>query len=32
MSLARVLNFSMSLDGFGTGDGQCHDAPFGHAG
>jgi dihydrofolate reductase len=32
MSLARVHNFSISLDGFGTGDGQSHDAPFGHAG
>jgi dihydrofolate reductase len=32
MSLARVQNFSVSLDGFGTGDGQRPDAPFGHAG
>jgi dihydrofolate reductase len=32
MSLARVQNFSISLDGFGTGDGQSADAPFGHAG
>ena len=32
MSLARVHNFSISLDGFGTGEGQSHDAPFGHAG
>jgi len=32
MSLARVQNFSISLDGFGTGEGQRHDAPFGHAG
>ncbi len=32
MSLARVQNFSISLDGFGTGEGQSHDAPFGHAG
>ena len=31
-SLARVHNFSISLDGFGTGEGQRHDAPFGHAG
>jgi len=31
MSLARVHNFSISLDGFGTGEGQSHDAPFGHA-
>jgi dihydrofolate reductase len=32
MSLARVHNFSLSLDGFGTGVGQSADAPFGHAG
>ena len=32
MSLARVQFFSISLDGFGTGDGQTLDAPFGHAG
>lgn len=32
MSLARVHNFSVSLDGFGTGEGQSHEAPFGHAG
>lgn len=32
MSLARVQFFSVSLDGFGTGDGQSLDAPFGHAG
>ena len=32
MSLARVHNFSISLDGFGTGEGLTHDAPFGHAG
>ena len=32
MSLARVHNFSISLDGFGTVEGQSHDAPFGHAG
>ncbi|SHN74290.1 dihydrofolate reductase family protein [Cryptosporangium aurantiacum] len=32
MSLVRVQNFSISLDGFGTGDGQSLDAPFGHAG
>ncbi len=32
MSLARVQSFSISLDGFGTGEGQSHDAPFGHAG
>jgi dihydrofolate reductase len=28
----RVHNFSVSLDGFGTGEGQSLDAPFGHAG
>jgi dihydrofolate reductase len=32
MSLARVHNFSISLDGFATGEGQTRDAPFGHAG
>src|SRR5215208_7953125 len=32
MSLARVHNFSISLDGFATGQGQSLDAPFGHAG
>jgi len=32
MSLARVHNFTISLDGFGTGEGQSHEAPFGHAG
>src|SRR4051812_11361607 len=32
MSLARAPTFSISLDGFGTGDGQSQDAPFGHAG
>jgi dihydrofolate reductase len=32
MSLVRVHNFSISLDGFGTGDGPTLDAPFGHAG
>ena len=32
MSRARVHNFSISLDGFATGDGQALDAPFGHAG
>ena len=32
MSFARVQFFSVSLDGFGTGDGQRLDAPFGHAG
>jgi len=32
MSRVRVHNFSISLDGFGTGAGQSFDAPFGHAG
>ncbi|WP_441005525.1 hypothetical protein [Arthrobacter sp. PsM3] len=32
MSLVRVHNFSVSLDGFGTGEGQQLNAPFGHAG
>ena len=32
MSLTRVQSFSVSLDGFGTGEGQSVDTPFGHAG
>ena len=32
MSLTRVHNFSVSLDGFGTGEPQSAGAPFGHAG
>ncbi len=32
MSSVRVHNFSVSLDGFGTGEGQSLEAPFGHAG
>ena len=32
MSQVRVHNFSISLDGFGTGEGMTFDAPFGHAG
>jgi dihydrofolate reductase len=32
MSLARVQNFAISLDGFGTGEGQSADLHFGHAG
>jgi dihydrofolate reductase len=32
MSLVRVQNFSISLDGFGTGEPQSLEAPFGHAG
>jgi dihydrofolate reductase len=31
MSQVRVHNFSVSLDGFGTGEGQSLEAPFGHA-
>jgi dihydrofolate reductase len=32
MSRVRVSAFSVSLDGFGTGEGQSAEAPFGHAG
>ena len=32
MSRTRIHNFSISLDGFGTGEGQSLDTPFGHAG
>ncbi|GAA1961561.1 dihydrofolate reductase family protein [Kitasatospora viridis] len=32
MSRVRVHNFSVSLDGFATGEGQTEEAPFGHAG
>ena len=32
MSRTRVQHFSISLDGFGTGEGLSRDAPFGHAG
>lgn len=32
MSLVRVHNFSISLDGFGVGEDQRLEAPFGHAG
>lgn len=32
MSKVRVHNFAISLDGFGTGDVQSREAPFGHAG
>jgi dihydrofolate reductase len=32
MSSVRVHNFSVSLDGYGTGEGQSLEAPFGHAG
>ena len=31
MSRVRVHNFSVSLDGYGAGDGQSLQAPFGHA-
>jgi dihydrofolate reductase len=32
MSRVRVHNFAVSLDGFGTGEGQSLEEPFGHAG
>jgi dihydrofolate reductase len=32
VSLARVQFFSISLDGFGTGEGLTREEPFGHAG
>jgi dihydrofolate reductase len=32
MSRVRVHNFSISIDGFATGEGQSLEAPFGHAG
>jgi dihydrofolate reductase len=32
VSIVRVHNFAVSLDGFGAGEGQTMDAPFGHAG
>jgi dihydrofolate reductase len=32
MSRVRVHNFSVSLDGYATGEGQTLEAPFGHAG
>ena len=32
MTQVRVHNFAISLDGFGTGEGQSLEAPFGHAG
>ncbi|HET9772200.1 MAG TPA: dihydrofolate reductase, partial [Acidimicrobiia bacterium] len=32
MSVARVHNFTISLDGFATGEGQRLEEPFGHAG
>ena len=30
MSLVRIHSFSISLDGFGAGEPQSRDAPFGH--
>lgn len=32
MSVTRVHNLAISLDGYGTGEGQRLEAPFGHAG
>jgi dihydrofolate reductase len=32
MSRTRIHNFSLSLDGFATGEGLTAEAPFGHAG
>ena len=32
MSRVRIHNFTISLDGFATGEGQALDTPFGHAG
>jgi dihydrofolate reductase len=32
MTRTRIHNFSISLDGFATGEGLTADAPFGHAG
>jgi dihydrofolate reductase len=32
MSLVRIHNFSISLDGFGAGEPQTAETPFGHAG
>ena len=32
MSLVRVTNFSISLDGFGAGEPQSLETPMGHAG
>lgn len=32
MSRVRIHNFTISLDGFATGEGQSFEAPFGHAG
>lgn len=32
MSLVRVTQLSLSLDGYATGEGQSLEEPFGHAG
>ena len=32
MSRVRIHNFTISIDGFATGEGQALDTPFGHAG
>ncbi|QEO15685.1 dihydrofolate reductase [Agromyces intestinalis] len=32
MSFVRIQNISISLDGFGTGEGLAFESPFGHAG
>ena len=32
MTRTRIHNYSISLDGFGVGEGQSSDAPMGHAG
>jgi dihydrofolate reductase len=32
VTLVRVHNFAVSLDGYGTGEGQTLEEPFGHAG
>jgi hypothetical protein len=32
LSLVRIHNFAISLDGFGTGEGRSRDAHFRHAG
>lgn len=32
MAQVRIHNFSISLDGYGSGEGQTLDTPFGHAG
>jgi dihydrofolate reductase len=32
MTRVRIHNFGVSLDGFGTGEGQSLESPFGHAG